>query len=88
MKSEINLWVRANQHTYDPDTFELVRDVDKPDYVRIMSDIAIRGAELNEAQARYQEALAERHSFFTDQMAAPDNVIQFRPREEPEDLVA
>lgn len=64
MESQVNLWIRANQHTYDPETFELVPDRVKPDYVRIMSDIAIRGAELDNAQARYRESLDERDDFF------------------------
>lgn len=63
-ESPINPWVRADLHTYNEETFQIVPDIQKPDYVRIMSDIAIRGAELDNAQARYQESLSERDAFF------------------------
>jgi hypothetical protein len=64
-EAEVNLWVRANLHEYDSETFELVPDVLKPDYVRIMSDIALRGAALNDAQEAYRQSLSERHAFFS-----------------------
>lgn len=64
MESQVNPWVRAELHMYNEETFELVPDIQKPDYVRIMSNIALRGAELADAQARYQESLSERDAFF------------------------
>jgi hypothetical protein len=64
MEHQNNPWVRANLHVYDTETFELVPDVLKPDYVRIMSNIALQGASLAQAQETYRQTLLERDEFF------------------------
>lgn len=91
-EGQINPWVRANLHTYDPETFAIVRDQDKPDYVRIMSRIAIADEVYQEAYLERQGAYGERDAFFAGQLnlfdALPDNVVQLRLPEDPEPLVA
>lgn len=62
--SEIDPWVRADMQQYNPETFALIPDIYKPDYVRIMHNLVQTAADLVDAQVAFAKATEERDHFF------------------------
>jgi hypothetical protein len=61
---EINLWVRADLQTYNPETLALIPEALHERYQQVMHELGAAGVALSDAQVRFSEARDNRQQFF------------------------
>lgn len=84
-QSSVNPWVRADLERYNPDTLALIPEGYRPEYSRIMKELAHAKAIANLILERVSRAEQERASFFDlimnfDETGYPPNVAAYAKR--------
>lgn len=80
---DINPWVRADMERFNPETLDLVRLGDRPEYVAGMQNLAHWKTVVGMAMEQLGMAEEWRHDFFTRQQSnvAPLRLVQELPPE-------